>query len=70
VTKKSMTELVSAALITLAALLSWWRASDGRPGWTEISIVWTVLTVILWISYLRTRRRERAQVGNPEEPPE
>ena len=49
--------MLMAALLSIIALLSWWRASQGLSGWTEMSTLWSLAAVIAWVFYLRARRR-------------
>ena len=67
-TKKSKILLVTAALLTLSALFSWWRASQGLAGWTEISVLWSVGAALSWISYMHNRRKESMELDNPKPP--
>ena len=59
-------ELWPAVLFTIMSALSWWRASQGRPGWKEMSIVWTIGAVVNWGLYFRAKRkRARGLRGTP-----
>lgn len=56
--KRSM--LFAIALSILSAL-SWWRASQGLAGWTEMSVIWSIGAVVFWVVHLRARRDQDAQ---------
>jgi hypothetical protein len=52
--KRSM--LLAVALSILAAL-SWWRASQGLAGWTEMSIIWSIAAIVSWVLHWRASRK-------------
>jgi hypothetical protein len=53
--KRSM---LLAIALSVVALLSWWRASQGLVGWTEMSAVWSIIAIIAWVMHWRAHRKQ------------
>jgi hypothetical protein len=58
VPKRALSGTLTAVLLSVAALLSWWRASKGMAGWTEIAVVLSIGAVVSWVLYMRARRKQ------------
>jgi hypothetical protein len=54
-------KMLLAILLSIVAVLSMWRASQGRPGWAEMSVIWSIGALVTWIQFARTKGRQRAK---------
>lgn len=53
--------MLLATALSILGVLSWWRASQGLAGWTEMSVIWLIAAIVSWVIHWRARRQQGAR---------